>query len=120
MKSLSATVLSMALIAALCAGCATPRSPQPIAFLAVKRPTGVIRTAEHIVVREEFPRGGFYAVNCNFRPAPDIVSYVEQISQLAGTDILRNVDVQLVVPFYIDILFCGYNKATDIATAEGK
>lgn len=119
MKYATHMLSALVLASSLCAGCATSK-PSPIAYLAVERPKGVIVTTQHDSVEKEFPRGGWYLANNNFRPAPDLASYVEQTAQQANTQILRNADVQLAVPFAFDILFFGYNHATDTVSALGK
>jgi hypothetical protein len=112
--------LSTLVMGLLCLGCATGRPPaEPIPYLAVKRPEGVIRTVMHQPVKKDFWRGGWYLGNHNFRPAPDVASYVRATAQEANTDILRNADVRLPVPFAVDILFFGYNKCCDSVKAKG-
>ena len=113
MKNARVIVISLSLLICFCGGCATVPPPQPIAYLAVEKPNGIIKTTENISVRKEFPRGGFYIGAYNFRPAPDIASYINQTARETNTDILRNADVQLVVPFYFDLFLCGYGKGTD-------
>jgi hypothetical protein len=109
------------MISGFCDGCAnTATVRQPIAYLAVERPKGVISTPQHAPVKKEFPRGGWYFGNSNFRPAPDLASYIDNTAPQANTKILRNAEVQLNVPFALDILFFGYAKGTDLVTAQGK
>ena len=114
-------VVAAALVGCLCAGCATtyPAGPQPVTYVAVERPEGVIEATHHRTAQKDFRRGGFYVLNYNFRPAPDISSYLDQTSTEAGADILRSADVKLTVPFAFDILFFGVNFATDTVTAGG-
>jgi hypothetical protein len=106
------------LIVCLVAGCASP--PAPINYLAIEKPQGPISSGSHNSVQKEFSRGGWYVGNHNFRPAPDVRSYLEDLSKTAGTSILRNADVEIEVPFAFDILFFGYNSGTDTASAKGK
>ncbi len=124
MRSLHATILCALLAATLCAGCASPGAPgeaaQGIAYLAAQRPEGVVKTTPHAPVTKRFTRGGFYFANFNFRPAPDITSYIEQAAQEAKTGILRDADVQLMIPFCVDLLFCGFAQGQDGVTARGK
>ena len=121
MRRLHAIILSLLLVAAVCVGCAPPPTPgQGIAYLSVQRPEGVVKTTAHAPVTKRFPRGGFYFVNWNFRPAPDVASYIEQAAQEAKTGILRDADVQLMIPFCIDLLLCGYGQGADTVTARGK
>ena len=119
MKNKHMILPALLLVCCFCAGCATT-PPQPVAYLAVKKPEGVIKTNEHAPVTREFSRGGWYFGNSNFRPAPDPVSYIEEASRATGADILRNADVKMTVPFVFDILFFGYNQGTDTLTAIGK
>lgn len=97
------------------------RPPNPIAYLAVKRPDGVIKTAATGPVQKEFSaRGKFFILFYHCRPAPDIASYIEQVSQMAGTDILRNADVQLAMPCYVGPIIFGIGVGSkDCATAAG-
>ena len=118
MRSMRYVLPVLMLIVFYCAGCAAP--PAPIAYLAAQKPDGVIKAEEHTLLKKEFPRGGWYFWNYNFRPAADVASYVDQAGQTAGTSVLRNADVRLEVPFAFDILFFGYNKGTDSVTAKGR
>ena len=119
MRPTRSTAFALSLIIFLCVGCAAPPPPRPIPYLAAEKPKGVIRTTEGGIVKKEFSRSGFYIGNYNFRPAPDVGLYVKEAAQAANTDILRNADVQLVVPFYFDLFFCGYGTGTD-SVAGGK
>jgi len=112
-------VIAMTLWLLICflGGCATSPQPQPIAYLAIENPNGTIRTADYPPVKMKFPRGGFYVGMYNFRPAPDIGSYLDRTAQEANTNILRNVDMQFVVPFYFDLFLFGYAKGTDSVTS---
>ncbi len=92
--------------------CATAPTKR-LTYLASKRPQGVIATKEHKEFQKNFPRGGFYFFNHNFRPAADVGNYIEQSHKEAGVEVLRDVDVELNVPFAFDILFFGYNGGTD-------
>lgn len=104
-------------IALLCTGCATP---QPTAYLALEKPSGPVGVIKHNSIEKNFDRGGWYFGNNNFRPAPDVSSYINQTSAEVGSSILKGADVILKVPFAFDILFFGYNSATDTATATGQ
>jgi hypothetical protein len=99
----------------LVAGCST-RSGPPLSYLALRRPEGLIE-AEHAPLKENHVRGGWYFGNHNFRPAPNIQVYLEEAHEHSGSDMLRHADVVLAVPFALDILFFGYNRATDSVTA---
>jgi hypothetical protein len=94
------------------------KHPQPVAYLSLEKPKGVISAKAHKEVEKSFSRGGWYFGNYNFRPAADIRYYLEQAEKEANTNILRHADIQLNVPFAIDILFFGYNEGTDTVTAN--
>ena len=114
------TIAAISVFAILfCTGCAT-KQPEPIAYLSLEKPNGTIGVIKHDSVEKEFQRGGFYVGNHNFRPAPDVASYIKQTSEEADSNILRGADVTLKVPFAFDLLFFGINSATDIATATGQ
>ena len=98
------------------ASCA--KTPQPLTYLCLEKPKGIISTNDHKEVNKSFSRGGFYFLNYNFRPAADIKNYIEQAEKDANTGILRNADIQTNVPFAFDILFFGYNNGTDTITAK--
>ena len=108
------------LLAWFAGGCASPPAPPSINYLSIEKPKGVITAVSHNPVQKEFFRGGWYAGNANFRPAPDIRTYFEDLGKTAGTVVLRNADVEVAVPFAFDILFFGYNSGTDTASAKGK
>ena len=113
-------VVAMAILSILfCAGCAATQ-PKPIAYLSLEKPTGTIGVVKHKSVEKSFKRGGWYFGNYNFRPAPDVASYIKQTSEEADSNILKDADVNLRVPFAFDILFFGYNSSTDSATANGQ
>jgi hypothetical protein len=121
----STNIMFALLLAGLsCAGCASPRippAPGPIPYLAVKRPDNVIKTAAVGPMRKEFSRSRFYILTYNCRPAPDVASYIGQTGQAAGTDILRNADVQLAVPCYVGPIIFGIGVGTrDSVTTAGK
>jgi hypothetical protein len=46
-------------------------------------------------------RAGFYFLNQNFRPAPDVAVYLEQAHQRANTPVLRNADIRLSTPIVV-------------------
>ncbi len=100
-------------------GCLAEKKPQPLAYLSLEKPTGVINTKDYMWVKESFSRGGFFILNYNFRPAANIKSYIEQAEKQANTSILRNADVRLTVPLTIDVILFGYTFGTDIVTAKG-
>ena len=122
----TAATLMFACLAAglLCAGCVSPRvppAPKPISYVAVKRPDTVIKTSATKPVLKEFSRSRFYILAYNCHPAPDMASYIEQASQAAGTDILRNADIRLEVPCYVGPLLFGISVGSkDSVTAGGK
>lgn len=108
-----AKVVILACAVICLSGCAWPT---PLSYVALNRPTGRIVTTGR-QVQNKHPRGGFYFGNAGFRPAPDIGTYIQKAQTDANTDVLRNADVQLQVPFFIDILFFGYNTGTDTVKA---
>ena len=124
MKNTTNIALASLLASLFCAGCATPRvppAPDPIAYLAVKRPDTAIKTSAANPVHKEFQRGKFFIGPLNFRPAPDVASYIEQASQAAGTENLRNADVRIAVPCYVGPVVCGFGVGSkDAVTAVGK
>lgn len=103
----------------LTSGCVTTQKPKPINYIAVEKPIGPIGAIKHGSIEKKSKRGGWYIGNHNFRPAPDVVSYLRETSEEANSNILKNTDVCLKVPFAFDILFFGYNATTDITTADG-
>lgn len=112
MKNILKILTSSACIAFFLCSCASV-TPQPLSYLALEKPKDIIKTKEIKELKEEFSRGGLYFLNYNFRPAADIKAYIEQAEKEANTNILRNADIQLNVPFAFDILFFGYNGGTD-------
>jgi hypothetical protein len=104
------------LTAALLSGCASQQKPQPLAYLSLETPKGIIGSKEIKETNKEFSKGGLYLVNLNFRPAPDLSLYIDETSKEAGTNILKNADIMLKVPFAFDILLFGINVGTDIVT----
>jgi hypothetical protein len=117
MRRISMVLVSSSLISLLLCGCSL-KSPPPLTYLALERPSGPIHTAAQTPLKKDFPRGGWYFGNDNFRPAPDIASYIKQSHAAANTKVLKNADIQLNVPFAFDILFFGYNSGTDTVTAK--
>lgn len=93
-------------------GCATVQQ-QPLKYVALSLPNGVIITSEK-QVEMKHSRGGPYLVNLNFRPAPDISSYIEKAQTAVDSNVLRNTDVLLNVPFAFDILLFGYQIGEDV------
>jgi hypothetical protein len=72
-------------------------------------------------VRKEFRRGQFFIGPYHFNPAPDVAAYIEQTSQAAGTDTLRNADIQFEVPCYVGPILFGIGVGKkDSVTAAGK
>jgi hypothetical protein len=119
MRNVVAILMGAGLVCCLGAGCATPPPPpKPLTYLSVDRSAGVIAQAPQKAVSKNFKRGGMYFGNYNFRPAPDVAAYAKVLSAAAGSPVVKNADVQLMVPFAFDILFFGYNQATDKATAQ--
>ena len=100
----------------LATGCSA-RSGPPLSYLALRRPEGPI-TIERVPLSEDHVRGGWYFGNYNFRPAPNVQTYLENAHEHTGSNVLGNADIVFAVPFAIDILFFGYNRATDTVTAN--
>ncbi|MFH2043580.1 MAG: hypothetical protein ABIK92_00355 [Pseudomonadota bacterium] len=92
--------------------CTTPHPPK-LTYLALEKPKEIIKTEQMKNLNKEFSRGGFYFANYNFRPAADIKKFIEQAEKESNTNILRNADIQLNIPFYFDLLIFGYNYGTD-------
>ena len=109
-------LLAGLLISTSC-GCATT-TPPPLAYLSLQKPHGIIQTMKPQDIEMYFSRGGWYAMNQNFRPAADIESYLYQSQERTNSTVLRNVDIKLDVPFALDILFFGYNRGTDTLTVK--
>jgi len=115
MKRIFLIAAFLLLFVSFIASCATTQG-KPLAYLALEKPKEAISTTVHKEMKLEFPRGGFYFFNYNFRPAADIKAYIQQAEKEANTKILRNTDIQLNIPFAFDILFFGYNGSTDYLT----
>ena len=105
----------MLFIASLCA-CSETTPPARLTYLALNRPVNPIRTNSK-KIEESFPRGGFYFLNYGFRPAPNLTEYLTKADGLAAGQPLRDVDVELHVPFAFDIILFGYNNGTDTVVA---
>ena len=116
MKMDRTPLLGLLAAAALLAGCATPKPPPRLTYLAAKRPEGPIMSKEHLV-EIKTKRGGFYVLNNGFRPAPDVGAYVRDAQSGADSDVLRNADVELVVPAALDILLFGFQFGNDTTRA---
>lgn len=101
----------------LFAGCATSQPQAPLSYIALTRPTGAIKATGQRVTTEH-SRGGFYFLNEGYRPAADIGAYIEKAQADAGAEVLQNADVQLEVPFAIDILLFGFQVGSDTVTAN--
>lgn len=118
MKLTNYSLIFVVMALALFCGCATTKTLPPLTYLVIEKPNDAVVSKEQKELKKEFPRGGFYFGNNNFRPAADVRSYIEQAEKEADTKILRNADIQLNVPFAIDILFFGYNGGTDYLTIK--
>lgn len=114
-RVLSFTLVCGALLAA--SGCATSQPPATLSYVAATRPTGPIKAGGQRV-ETKHSRGGPYFLNAGFRPAPDVGAYIEKAQADAGSDVLRNADVQLNVPFAIDILLFGFQVGSDTVKAN--
>ena len=98
-------------------GCAT--TPKPLAYIAIEKPKDVVvNTSNNKGAEIEFFRGGWYFGNENFRPAPNLVSYIEEAQKKSGNKILKNADIELHIPFCFDIFFFGYCGANDRITYQ--
>ena len=96
-------------------GCAT-HTP-PLTYIASEKPTATVNIDKQTPIKKDFSRGGWYFGNSNFRPAPDVGSYVREAETGTKTSVLKNADVKFAIPFAFDILFFGYNKGTDVLEA---
>jgi hypothetical protein len=117
MKRVLILFLFSIVVITMISGCATV-TPKPLAYIAIEKPTDIVNTANNKGVESVFSRGGWYFGNYNFRPAPNMMSYIEEAQKKSGNKILKNADVQLGIPFYFDILFFGYNHCEDRVTAQ--
>jgi len=117
MNRIKTILMTTSLFALVFTGCATTATRPPISYLSLEKPAGVIEVKKHQAIEKKFERGGFYIVNYNFRPAPDVASYIQETSREAGSPILKNADIRFQVPFAIDILLFGYNGSTDVTMA---
>jgi len=106
-----AAVVSLAFLAA-CAGAAgtAPR----LRYVAKVRPEGPIAKASYASFEQSHTKGGWYFGPVNFRPAADLTLYLSEAEQKAGSGVLVNSDVELRVPFAIDIFFFGWARGTDV------
>lgn len=95
-----------AIILAMASGCTTTQVilSEPLTYVAVERPTGPIR-AEGKRVETKHSRSGLYFFNWGFRPAPDVAAYLNQAQIAAGSDVLKNTEIEFNVPM---ILFPFY------------
>lgn len=109
------TLLGFGLV--LGSGCATSKPPAPLSYVALARPTAPIK-AEGTRVETKHSRGGPYFLNAGFRPAPDVAAYIEKAQADSGATVLKNADVQLNVPFAIDILLFGFQVGSDTVKAN--
>ncbi|MDD5706981.1 MAG: hypothetical protein PHR35_13745 [Kiritimatiellae bacterium] len=117
MKMNRTHLLGLLAAASLLTGCATTQpTPPPLTYLASKRPDGPIKVQEK-AASIETKRGGFYVLNKGFRPAPDIGAYVQEIEKSADASVLHDADVELSVPFALDILMFGFQFGNDTTLA---
>jgi len=114
------TVFSIGFVMAigifLMTGCVTP--PPKLTHIAVKRPSGLIPEPAGNSVTLQQSRNGFYFLNFGFRPAPDIGDYLNQAHKETGSECLKNADVRMQIPFFVDILLFGFQFGTDHVTAN--
>ncbi len=114
-KALGCALTGIGLV--LGSGCVTSQPQTPLSYVSSTRPAGSIK-AVGTKVETRQSRGGFYFLNAGFRPAPDIGAYLAKAQADAGGDVLKNADVQLGVPFAIDILMFGFQVGSDKVTAN--
>ena len=100
----------------LMTGCVTP--PPKLTHIAVTRPSGPVREPAGNSVTLPQSRNGFYFLHFGFRPAPDIGDYLNQAHQKTGSECLKNADVRMQIPFFVDILLFGFQFGTDHVTAN--
>jgi hypothetical protein len=119
MKNILKILASSSLVVFFICSCETSPPPQPLTYLALEKPKGIINTIEHQELEKQFLRGGWYFLNYNFRPAPDVKFFIEQAEKEENTKILKHVDIQFNVPLAVNILlFFGYAKGTDALTVK--
>ena len=111
MKGVTRLLGGLTLVASI--GCANLRPAEPLTYVALERPEGAIRVELGELVELEWSRGRLYLLNWGFRPAADVRQYLGEAQEKAGLGVLRNVDVELGVPFAIDVLLFGVNFGTD-------
>jgi len=102
-------------LVSLVVGCASVNKVPPLTYLALEKPVGPIKSEAAQVASKEISRGGFYFFNYNFRPAADLEDYIKTVENKPNP-VLRNVDVELTIPFAFDLLFFGYASGTDKVT----
>lgn len=105
------------LILALTSGCATKQPPPSLTYVAVELPTEPIKATGQ-QIETEHSRGGPYFLNFGFRPAPNVKAYLEKAQSESGSDVLKNTDIQLNIPFAFDILFFGFQSGSDTVKAN--
>ena len=97
-----------------------PQLPPPLTYLASERPTAPIAMQQWQIIEKSFSRGGWYFFNNNFRPAPDVGSYVREAEKEANANGLKHADVELAPPLLlVPILLLanpifGWNGGTDV------
>lgn len=104
-------VLFVSLMLIIIGGCAS--QPKPLAYLAAEVPKGVIVTKDSDAISKEFSRSGGYFLNYGFRPAPDLSIYIGETAKETNTSILRNADIHLSVPVFLDLIFMGVEFGSD-------
>jgi len=114
-QALSSAIVGIGLV--LVSGCVTSQPQTPLSYVALTRPAGPIKTTGQ-KVNTKHSRGGPYFLNAGFRAAPDIGAYIGKAQADAGADVLKNADVQLGVPFAIDILMFGFQIGSDTVKAN--
>jgi len=100
---------------AMASGCATtlPALPIPLSYVAVERPSEPIKT-EGQRVGTKHSRSGLHFFNLGFRPAPDVAAYLRQAHIDAGSDVLKNTEIQFNVPMIIFPFFMpGFQVGSD-------
>jgi hypothetical protein len=103
------------IVNSLICGCAT--QVPPLTYIASEKPAITVNVEHQSPIKKDFSRGGWYFGNSNFRPAPDVGSYVRETETEAKASVLRNADVEFAIPFVLNLLFFGYNLGTDVVNA---
>jgi hypothetical protein len=109
-------IMILASLAISLTGCASENTIHSMSYLALDKPIGPILTSTIAKNTKEFRRGGFYVLNHNFRPAPDLRSYLLEALKESNVAILHDAEVKFAIPVAINLLFFGINVGSDELT----